>query len=154
MLLTLACSASFVIYLTVRMTFEILSGSHQSQTRPAPSDVPATSSRVRPIVAAVDNNAKALSTGVGALGAVEISGPWDPIAGRLNPETVQKIERVMAIGMSMRDTAGNPCPHPIAPRVALAIVEALQGQQQAPRPSAGPTDRDGERAQTLATPPV
>jgi hypothetical protein len=28
----------------------------------------------------------------------------------------------------MRDAAGNLCPHPIAPRVALAIVEALQGQ--------------------------
>ncbi len=129
MLLTLACSASFVIYAAVRTTFEILSGSHQSQTRPAPSDVPATSSSVRPIVGAVDNNAKSLSTGVDVPSAVAISGPWGPIAGRLNPETVQKIERVMTIGMSMRDTAGNPCPHPIAPRVALAIVEALQRQQ-------------------------
>ena len=132
MLLTLACSASFVIYLTVRTTFEILFavlGAHHSQTRPAPSDVPATSPSVRPIVAAVDKNAKVLSTAFDAPSAAAMGGPWGPIAGGLNPEIAQKIERVMAIGMSMRDTAGNPCPHPIAPRVAHAIVEALQRQQ-------------------------
>jgi hypothetical protein len=34
----------------------------------------------------------------------------------------------MAVGVGMHDAAGNPCPHPIAPRVALAIVEALQAR--------------------------
>jgi hypothetical protein len=58
--------------------------------------------------------------------AVATAGPWGPIDHDLSTETAQKIERIMAIGLGMRDRAGNPCPHPIAPRVALAIVEALQ----------------------------
>jgi hypothetical protein len=41
----------------------------------------------------------------------------------------RKIERVMSVGVGMRDAAGNLCPHPIALRVALAIVEALQAHQ-------------------------
>jgi hypothetical protein len=54
------------------------------------------------------------------------AGPWGPIDQNLSTETAQKIDCIMAIGLGMRDHAGNPCPHPIAPRVALAIVEALR----------------------------
>jgi hypothetical protein len=54
---------------------------------------------------------------------------WGAIDHNLTTETAEKIERVMAIGLGMRDRAGNPCPHPIAPRVALAIVEPLQQHQ-------------------------
>jgi hypothetical protein len=61
--------------------------------------------------------------------AVATAGPWGPIDQNLSTETAQKIDRIMAIGLGMRDHAGNPCPHPIAPRVALAIVEALQQYQ-------------------------
>jgi hypothetical protein len=115
-LLTLACSTLFVIYFCVRTTLEILFAalspeSYGDVMRSTAWNVESTSPKAKPIAA----------LNVGA-----IAGPWGPIDRGLSPETAQKIERVMAIGLGMRDAAGNPCPHPIAPRVALAIVEALQ----------------------------
>jgi hypothetical protein len=131
-LLTLACSAGFVICFSVRKMFEMLfaipfPGSRP--TRPAPSVMPPTSPNARMIVAAIDKNFSAVRRGIESLNAAAIAGPWGPIDRGLSPETAQKIERVMAVGVGMRDAAGNLCPHPIAPRVALAIVEALQGHQ-------------------------
>jgi hypothetical protein len=78
--------------------------------------------------AAAYQNGRTKPRAVGALN-VTIIGLWGPIDHNLSIETAEKIERIMAIGLGMRDRAGNPCPHPIAPRVALAIVEALQQHQ-------------------------
>jgi hypothetical protein len=132
-LLTLACSTSFVIYFGVRKIFQILFAvslpeSHYGPTRRAPWDMLPTVPGARMIVAAVDKNASVLLRGSDTLNRAAIAGPWGPIDRGLSPETAQKIERVMAVGVGMRDAAGNLCPHPIAPRVALAIVEALQGR--------------------------
>jgi hypothetical protein len=130
-LVTLACSTLFVIYFCVRTTLETLFAAllpepHGAARRPTAWNVELTSPKARPIVAAVDKSARRQSTEIAALNVGAIAGPWGPIDRGLSPETAQKIERVMAIGLGMRDAAGNPCPHPIAPRVALAIVEALQ----------------------------
>jgi hypothetical protein len=129
-LMTLGCSAACVVYFIARKMIEMLfaipfPGSHP--TRPAPSVMPPTSPNARMIVAAVDKNFSAVRRGIEAPNALTIAGPWGPIDRGLSPETAQMIERVMAVGVGMRDPAGNLCPHPIAPRVALAIVEALQG---------------------------
>jgi hypothetical protein len=120
-LLMLACSTLSVIYFCIRTTLETLFSGlspvwHVRTTRPAAGDVPA---------AAAYQNGRTKPTAVGALNVTTI-GPWGPIDHNLSTETAEKIERIMAIGLGMRDRAGNPCPHPIAPRVALAIVEALQ----------------------------
>ena len=80
---------------------------------------------VEPAMAAVYKNGRTQQRGIVAVNAAATAGPWGPIDHNLSTETAQKIERIMAIGLGMRDRAGNPCPHPIAPRVALAIVEAL-----------------------------
>jgi hypothetical protein len=131
-MLTLACSALFVIYLCIRTILDILFGArspewHVHAKRPAEWDVPSTPRNARPTRAAVDKNDRGQSRGIGAVNAAAATpGPWGPIERDLNHETAQKIERVMAVGLGMRDRAGNPCPHPIAPRIALAIVEALQ----------------------------
>jgi hypothetical protein len=131
-LLTLACSAAFVVYFIARKMFEMLfaipvPGSRP--TRPAPSGMRAISPNARMIAAVVDKNFSTVRRGIEALNAAAIAGPWGPIDRGLSSETTQKIERVMAVGVGMRDAAGNLCPHPIAPRVALAIVEALQGHR-------------------------
>jgi hypothetical protein len=131
-LLTLACSSVFVVYLGARKLFLMVFAIPVPGARLARSalsgDLP-TSPNARMIVAAVDRNFSAVRRGIETLNVAAIAGPWGPIDGGLSPETAQKIERVMAVGVGMRDAAGNLCPHPIAPRVALAIVEALQGQQ-------------------------
>ncbi len=131
-LLTLACSTVFVVYLGARklflMVFAIPVPGARLARQAASGMLPA-SPNARMIVAAVDRNFSAVRRGIEALNVAAIAGPWGPIDGGLSPETAQKIERVMAVGVGMRDAAGNLCPHPIAPRVALAIVEALQAQQ-------------------------
>ena len=131
-LLTLACSVAFVVYFGARKLFVMLFAipvPGARLMRPVPSDMLPMSPDAGMTVAAVDRNFSAVWRGIEALNATAIAGPWGPIDRGLSPETAQKIERVMAVGVSMRDAAGNLCPHPIAPRVALAIVEALQGQQ-------------------------
>ena len=130
-LLTLACSTAFVIYFIARKMFEMLfaiSSPGSRPTRPTPSGMLPTSPNARMMVAAVNKNFSAVRRGNEALNAAAIAGPRGPIDRGLSLETAQKIERVMAIGVGMRDAAGNLCPHPIAPRVALAIVEALEGR--------------------------
>jgi hypothetical protein len=119
-LLTLVCSAAFVTYYIGRKMFGALFPSSQTvrpMMRAAPWAVPATSA-----------GANVIRGGIDALNAAAIAGPWGPIDRALSPEIAQKVTRIMALGVSMRDAAGNLCPHPIAPRVALAIVEDLQGQ--------------------------
>jgi hypothetical protein len=133
-MLTLACSALFVIYFCILTILEILFVAlspewHVHATRPGAWDVPSTSRTVRPALAAVYKNGGKEPGGIDAVNAAATAGPWGPIDHNLSSETAQKIERIMAIGLGMRDPAGNPCPHPIAPRVALAIVEALQQHQ-------------------------
>jgi hypothetical protein len=132
--LTLACSALFVIYFCIRTILEILFAAlppewHVRATRPGAWDVPSTSRIVRPVLSALYKNGGRQPRGIGAVNAAATAGPWGPIDHDLTPETAQKVERIMAIGLGMRDRAGNPCPHPIAPRVALAIVEAVQQHQ-------------------------
>jgi hypothetical protein len=131
-LLTLVCSTALVVYLGARKLFVMVFAIPVPGARLARSalsgDLP-TSPSARMIVAVVDRNFGAVRRGIEAPNAAAIAGPWGPIDGRLSPETTRKIERVMAVGVGMRDAAGNVCPHPIAPRVALAIVEALQAQQ-------------------------
>jgi hypothetical protein len=126
-LLILACSTLFVIYFCIGMILESLFSVLSSEwdvraTRPAARDRPSTPRNVRLALAAVYKDGETQP-------AVATAGPWGPIDQNLSTETTQKIERIMAIGLGMRDRAGNPCPHPIAPRVALAIVEALQRHQ-------------------------
>jgi hypothetical protein len=133
-MLTLACSALFVIYFCIRTILEIFFVAlspewHVHATRPGASDVPSTSRNVRPALAAVHKSSGGQPGEIGAVNAATTAGPWGPIDHTVSPETAQKIERIMAIGLGMRDPAGNPCPHPIAPRVALAIVESLQQHQ-------------------------
>jgi hypothetical protein len=131
-LLTLACSTVFVVYLSARKLFDMVFAipvPGARLARQAASGTLPASPNARAIVAAVDRNFGAVRRGIEALNVAAIAGPWGPIDGGLSPETAQKIERIMAVGVGMRDAAGNLCPHPIAPRVALAIVEALQGQQ-------------------------
>jgi hypothetical protein len=133
-LLTLVCSASFVVYISVRKMFEIvfaisLPRSLADLTRFAPSDMVPASPSPGMIMAPVDKNLGVPLRGISAPNAAAIVGPWGPIDRGLSPEIVQKIERVMAVGVGMRDATGNLCPHPIAPRVALAIVEALQAHR-------------------------
>jgi hypothetical protein len=128
-LLTLACSAAFLVYFVTRTTFEMLLAVPASEVQrgragPARAQVPSMSATARAVVAAVDGNINALLPGADA---AAIAGPWGPIDHAVSPETAHQIERVMAVGNGMRDAAGNPCPYPIAPRVALAIVEALHG---------------------------
>jgi hypothetical protein len=123
-LLILACSTLFVMYFCIRTILESLFSVLSLEwdvraTRPAARDMPSTPRNVRPPLPAVCKDG-------GMHPAVATAGPWGPIDQNLSTETAQKIERIMAIGLGMRDRAGNPCPHPIAPRVALAIVEALQ----------------------------
>jgi hypothetical protein len=130
-LLILACSTLFVIYFCIRTLLEtlflaLLPEWHVRTTRPAVGDVLPALGKVGPAVAAVYKNGRKQPRGIGVMNAVATAGPWGPIDHGLSTETAQKIERIMAIGLGMRDRAGNPCPHPIAPRVALAIVEALQ----------------------------
>ena len=125
-LLTLVCSAAFVVYLCGRKIFEsllVVPLPGGGAARPALSELWATSAGARMAVASIGRDISTRSTGADAA----IAGPWGPIDQGLHPEIARKIERVMAVGVSMRDAAGNLCPHPIAPRVALAIVEALQG---------------------------
>jgi hypothetical protein len=131
-LLTLVCSSALVVYFGARKLFVMVFAIPVPGARLArlalSGDLP-TPPNARMIVAAVDRNFSAVRRGIEALNAAALAGPWGPIDGGLSPETAQKIERVMAVGVGMRDAAGNLCPHPIAPRVALAIVEALQAQQ-------------------------
>jgi hypothetical protein len=123
-LLTLACSAAFVAYLAARKLFVALFAipvpGARLMRRAASGMLPTS-----PNAATIG----AVWRGIEVPDAAAIAGPWGPIDRGLSPETTLKIERVMAVGVGMRDAAGNLCPHPIAPRVALAIVEALQGQQ-------------------------
>jgi hypothetical protein len=133
-LLILACSTLYVIYFCIRTTLEILFSvlspePHVRATLPAAGDVPSTLRNVEPATAAVYKNGGTQQRGIVAVNAVATAGPWGPIDHNLSTETAQKIERIMAIGLGMRDRTGNPCPHPIAPRVALAIVEALRQHQ-------------------------
>jgi hypothetical protein len=120
-------STLFVIYFCIRTTLESLFSVLSLEwdvgaTRPAAGDMPSTPRNVRSALPAVYKDG-------GMQSAVATAGPWGPIDQNLSTETAQKIDRIMAIGLGMRDHAGNPCPHPIAPRVALAIVEALQQHQ-------------------------
>jgi hypothetical protein len=133
-LLMLVCSALFLIYFCVRETFEILFAALSPERpvramQPTVWDMSSTSRNARPGAAAVYETGRKQSRASGAANAAATAGPWGPINHDLSPETARKIERIMAIGLGMRDTTGNPCPHPIAPRVALAIVEALQQHQ-------------------------
>jgi hypothetical protein len=108
--------------------FEALFPSSRSvrpMMRAAPWAVPAISAGANVIFS---KNFNAIRGGIDALNAAAIAGPWGPIDRALSPEVAQKVTRIMALGVSMRDAAGNLCPHPIAPRVALAIIEDLQGQ--------------------------
>jgi hypothetical protein len=128
-LLTLVCSILFVVYLCIRKTFEMLfagslAGLQQVLMPPAHAHM-----RVEFAAAAVDNRAGALLRGAGTAAAAALPCPWGPIRADISPEIAQKIERVMTIGIGMCDADGNPYPHPIAPRVALAIVEALHGRE-------------------------
>ncbi len=128
-LLTLACSISFLVYVCIRKTFEMLfagslAGLQRALTRPSSADM-----RVGFATAGVDCRAGALVRGAGAATAAALPCPWGPIRADISPEIAQKIERVMTIGIGMCDADGNPCPHPIAPRVALAIVEALHARE-------------------------
>ncbi len=128
-LLTLVCSILFVVYFCVRTTIEMLfagslAGLQRTLTRPAYTDM-----RREFATAGTDNRAGALLRGAGAATAAALPGPWGPIGADVSPEIAQKIERVMTIGIGMCDADGNPCPYPIAPRVALAIVEALHGRE-------------------------
>jgi hypothetical protein len=130
-LLILACSTLFVIYFCIRKMLEALFSAlsaewHVHATQPAAGAMPSTLRNVGPALAAVYKNGPTQPTGIGAINAVATAGPWGPIDHDLSTDTAQKIERIMAIGLGMRDRAGNPCPHPIPARVALAIVEALQ----------------------------
>jgi hypothetical protein len=130
-LLILACSTLFVIYFCIRKTLETLFSALSPEWHvraPAVEDVRSTLGKVRPALAAVYKNGPTQKRN-GALNAAATAGPWGPINHDLSTDTAQKIERIMAIGLGMRDRAGNPSPHPIAPRVALAIVEALQQYQ-------------------------
>jgi hypothetical protein len=129
-LLTLACSATFLVYFGIRKTFETLlavppPGLRLARIQP---DMPSRSAAMTRVMAAVDRNFGALVRGVDAVNVAAMAGPWGPIDRALSPEIARKIESVMAVGVGMRDAAGNPCPHPIAPRVALAIVEALHAR--------------------------
>jgi hypothetical protein len=133
-LLMLACSTLFVIYFCIRTTLEVLFSGlsphwHARATRPAVGNVPSTQGKAGPALAAVYKNGGTKPRGIAAPNGVATAGAWGPIDHNLTTETAEKIERIMAIGLGMRDRAGNPCPHPIAPRVALAIVEALQQHQ-------------------------
>ncbi len=133
-MLTLACSALFVIYFCIRTMLEILFAAlsperHVRVMPPTAWDVPSTSRNVRSAPTAIYKNGPRQPRGIGAPNVAATAGPWGPIDHDLSAETAQKIERIMAIGLGMHDRAGNPCPHPIAPRVALAIVEALQQRQ-------------------------
>jgi hypothetical protein len=116
-IVTLACSALFVIFFCIRMIFEMLfvvplSRQHSPTKRASPDAQPAAISAFR---RRGDTRR-----------AVAAAGPWGPIDRALSPEVARKVERVMAVGVAMYDAGGKPRPHPIAPRVALAIVEALQ----------------------------
>jgi hypothetical protein len=127
-LLTLAWSASCLLYLGARAAFRIL-------FLPPP---PVHFGRV-PARESVHNFRSPLAlpgmmfAAVGrrmrvrreAARTAAVAGPWGPIDDHLSPEISQKVERVIAIGAGMYDVAGKRRPHPIAPRVALAIVEAL-----------------------------
>jgi hypothetical protein len=133
-MLTLACSALFVIYFCIRATLEILFAAlsaerHVPVMPPTAWDVPSTSRNAGSALAAIYKNGPRQPRGIGTVNVAATAGPWGPIDHDLNAETAQKIERIMTVGLGMRDRAGNPCPHPIAPRVALAIVEALQHHQ-------------------------
>jgi hypothetical protein len=130
-LLMLACSTLFVIYFCIRTTLEVLFSAlspdwHVRAMRPPAGDIPSTLGKV---ALAVSKNGRTKPRGIATPNAVATAGPWGPIDHNLSTETAEKIERIMAIGLGMRDRAGNPCPHPIAPRVALAIVEALRQHQ-------------------------
>jgi hypothetical protein len=133
-MLTLACSALFVIYFCIRTMLEILFAAlspewHARVMPPTARDEASTSRNVRSTRAATYKNGPTRSRGIGAVNVAATAGPWGPIDHDLSAETAQKIERIMAVGLGMRDRAGKPCPHPIAPRVALAIAEALQQRQ-------------------------
>lgn len=110
-LLTLTCSILFVIYFSIRKIFEML-----NTVAPPGARLGAMQPALPVRLATLPGDRMATTIG---------AGPWGPLDGNLSPEIAHKIERVMAIGVAMHDAAGNPCPHPIAPRVALAIVEAL-----------------------------
>jgi hypothetical protein len=126
-LLTLACSTVFVICFIVSKLFEILVAILFLESRVTGQAGMLPNAKM--MVAVVDKNFGAVRRGIEALNAATTAGPWGPIDRGLSPEMARKIERVMAVGVGMRDAAGNLCPHPIAPRVALAIVEALQAHQ-------------------------
>jgi hypothetical protein len=132
-IMTLACSALFVIYFCTRMIFEMLfvvppprQPGHSSTTRPFPEPQPPATISQRSLTA-VDKRISAFRRRRDTRRTMVAAGPWGPIDRALSPEIAQKIERVMAIGVAMYDAGGKPRPHPIAPRVALAIVEALEG---------------------------
>jgi hypothetical protein len=131
-IVTLSCSALFVIYFCTRMIFEMLfvvpppgQPGHSSTMRAFPEPRPPATITQRSL-AAVDKRISAFRRRRDTSRAVAAAGPWGPIDRALSPEIAHKIERVMAIGVAMYDAGGKPRPHPIAPRVALAIVEALQ----------------------------
>ena len=133
-MLTLACSTLFVIYFCIRTMLEILFAALSPEwdvrvMPPTARDEASTSRNVRSTLAAIYKNGPRRPRGIGAVNVAATAGPWGPIDHDLSAETAQKIERIMAVGLGMRDRTGNPCPHPIAPRVALAIVEALQQRQ-------------------------
>jgi hypothetical protein len=128
-LLMLACSTLFVIYFCIRKILEALFSAlspewHVRVRQPAAGAAPSTLRRWDPLWRPVYKNGRTQPRG--AMKVVATAGSWGPIDQDLSTDTAQKLERIMAIGLGMRDHAGNPCPHPIAPRVALAIVEALQ----------------------------
>lgn len=130
-LLTLACSTLCVIYFCVRKTSEMLlaplwPAPHLGKSRLRVWDALRNSPDAKRTVAALHKNARAHVQADHDPDAGATAGPWGPIGHSLSPEMARNVERIMAIGVGMRDVAGNPCPHPIAPRVALAIVEALQ----------------------------
>ena len=132
-LLMLVCSMLSIIYFCIRKMLETLHSAlsperHVRATRPAAADAQSTLGKVAPALAAAYQNGRTEPRGIGALN-VTTAGPWGPIDHNLSTETAEKIERIMAIGLDMRDPAGNPYPHPIAPRVALAILEALRQHQ-------------------------
>src|SRR2546423_1285806 len=115
-LLTLACSFAFVMYFIVRKLFEMvfaIPAPGSRLMRPAAAGMVAIPTNARMIAAGVDKNFSTVRRGIEALNVAAIAGPWGPIERGLSPEIAHKIERVMAVGVGMRDAAGNLCPHPI-----------------------------------------
>jgi hypothetical protein len=127
-LLTLAWSFSMLLWVGARASFRLLfvpspqpNVHHGLQTTTV-----SQSATTAKIIALVDKRVGSWRERREIARAAAAAGPWGPINRALHPEISQKVERVMAVGAGMYDAAGKARPHPIAPRVALAIVEALQ----------------------------